>query len=59
MFAYPAQRVVLQEALHALTAADGRLEAALVVPSWKVALVVAAFRAMRGIEFGDDCRRGP
>jgi hypothetical protein len=33
MFAYPARRVVLPEALHAMTAADGRLEAALVVPS--------------------------
>src|SRR5512134_3854238 len=55
-FEHPAQRVVLQEALNAVTDAVerlARLEAALVeiVPDWTMAPVVAAFQAMRGVDF--------
>lgn len=55
-FKHPAQRVVLQEALNAVTDAVerlARLEAALVeiVPDWTMAPVVAAFQAMRGVDF--------
>jgi transposase len=56
MFAHPAQRLAFQEMLNAVRAAVERierLEAALVeiVPSWTMAPVVAAFQAMRGIQF--------
>jgi transposase len=55
-FAHEAQRVVLQEALNAVQDAVqrlGRLEAALIeiVPTWSMAPVVAAFQAMRGVDF--------
>jgi transposase len=55
-FEHPAQRIVLQEALNAVTDAVerlARLEAALaeIVPGWTMAPVVAAFQAMRGVDF--------
>jgi transposase len=55
-FAHPAQRLAFQEMLNAVRAAAeriDRLDAALeeVVPSWTMAPVVAAFQAMRGVQF--------
>lgn len=55
-FAHPAQRLSFQEMLNAVReAADrmDRLEAALIeiVPAWTMAPVVAAFQAMRGVQF--------
>jgi transposase len=55
-FAHPAQRLACQEMLDAVRAAAeriDRLDAALeeVVPSWTMAPVVAAFQAMRGVQF--------
>ena len=55
-FEHPAQRVVLQEALNGVTEAVERLaqlEAAVVeiVPDWTMAPVVAAFQAMRGVDY--------
>jgi transposase len=55
-FAHPAQRLAYQEMLNAVQAAVerlDRLEAALVelVPDWTMAPVVAAFQAMRGVQF--------
>jgi transposase len=55
-FAHPAQRLAFQEMLNAVQATVeriDRLEAALVeiVPAWTMAPVVAAFQAMRGVQF--------
>lgn len=55
-FAHPAQRLAFQEMLNAVRAAReriDRLDAALmeIVPSWTMAPVVAAFQAMRGVQF--------
>jgi len=55
-FAHPAQRLAYQEMLNAVQAAVerlNRLEAALIelVPDWTMAPVVAAFQAMRGVQF--------
>jgi transposase len=55
-FAHPAHHIVLQVALNAARGAAEqvkRLEAALVeiVPTWSMAPVVDAFRAMRGVGF--------
>src|SRR5919202_4540769 len=55
-FAHPAQRLAYQEMLNAVQATVerlDRLEAALVelVPDWTMAPVVAAFQAMRGVQF--------
>jgi transposase len=55
-FAHPAQRLAFQEMLNAVQATVERierLEAALIeiVPAWTMAPVVAAFQAMRGIQF--------
>jgi transposase len=55
-FAHPAQRLAYQEMLNAVQATVermDRLEAALIelVPDWTMAPVVAAFQAMRGVQF--------
>ncbi len=55
-FAHPAQRLAFQEMLNGVresAARPDRFEAALaeIVPSWLMALVVAAFQAMRGVAF--------
>lgn len=55
-FEHPAQKLAFQEMLNAVRAARerlDRLEAALIeiVPSWTMAPVVAAFQAMRGVQF--------
>ena len=55
-FAHPAQRLAYQEMLHAVQSTVerlDRLEAALIelVPDWTMAPVVAAFQAMRGVQF--------
>jgi transposase len=55
-FSRPAQRLAYQEMLNAVQATVermDRLEAALVelVPAWTMAPVVAAFQAMRGVQF--------
>lgn len=55
-FAHPAQRLAFQEMLNAVRATAERierLESALleIVPSWTMAPVVAAFQAMRGVQF--------
>jgi transposase len=55
-FAHPAQRLAYQEMLNAVQATVerlDRLEAALIelVPAWTMAPVVAAFQAMRGVQF--------
>jgi transposase len=55
-FSHPAQRLAYQEMLNAVQATVermDRLEAALVelVPAWTMAPVVAAFQAMRGVQF--------
>jgi transposase len=55
-FSHPAQRLAYQEMLNAVQATVermDRLEAALVelVPDWTMAPVVAAFQAMRGVQF--------
>lgn len=55
-FAHPAQRLAFQEMLKAVQTTReriDRLEAALVeiVPAWTMAPVVAAFQAMRGVQF--------
>ena len=55
-FARPAQRLAYQEMLNAVQSSVerlDRLEAALIelVPDWTMAPVVAAFQAMRGVEF--------
>ncbi|MBV9789221.1 MAG: IS110 family transposase [Chloroflexi bacterium] len=55
-FDHPAQRLAFQEMLNAVRAVRDRLdrlEAALleIVPSWTMAPVVAAFQAMRGVQF--------
>lgn len=55
-FPHPAQRLAFQEMLNAVRATAeriDRLEAALVeiVPAWTMAPVVAAFQAMRGVQF--------
>jgi transposase len=55
-FIHPAQRLAFQEMLDAVQATVeriDRLEAALldIVPAWTMAPVVAAFQAMRGVQF--------
>jgi transposase len=55
-FPHPAQRLAFQEMLNAVRATAERierLEAALIetVPAWTMAPVVAAFQAMRGVQF--------
>jgi transposase len=55
-FGHPAQRLAYQEMLNAVQATVermDRLEAALIelVPDWTMAPVVAAFQAMRGVQF--------
>jgi transposase len=55
-FGHPAQRLAYQEMLNAVQATVermDRLEAALIelVPEWTMAPVVAAFQAMRGVQF--------
>jgi transposase len=55
-FSHPAQRLAYQEMLNAVQATVermDRLEAALIelVPAWTMAPVVAAFQAMRGVQF--------
>ncbi len=55
-FAHPAQRFAYQEMLNAVQATAeriDRLEAALVeiVPAWRMAPIVAAFQALRGVQF--------
>jgi len=55
-FEHPAQRTVLQEGVNAVRDAGERLErleAALaeIVPTWSMAPVVAAYQAMRGVNF--------
>jgi transposase len=55
-FAHPAQRLAYQEMLNAVQSTVerlDRLEAALIelVPDWTMAPVVAAFQAMRGVQF--------
>ena len=55
-FGHPAQRLAYQEMLNAVQATVermDRLEAALIelVPDWSMAPVVAAFQAMRGVQF--------
>ena len=55
-FCHPAQRLAYQEMLNAVQATVermDRLEAALIelVPEWTMAPVVAAFQAMRGVQF--------
>src|ERR1700742_925989 len=55
-FIHPAQRLAFQEMLNAVQATVeriDRLEAALldIVPAWTMAPVVAAFQAMRGVQF--------
>jgi len=55
-FAHPAQRLAFQEMLSAARATAeriDRLEAALIeiMPAWTMAPVVAAFQAMRGVQF--------
>jgi transposase len=55
-FGHPAQRLAYQEMLNAVKATVermDRLEAALIelVPDWTMAPVVAAFQAMRGVQF--------
>jgi transposase len=55
-FAHPAQQIVFQEAVDAIGDADQRQrrleqQLAVIVPSWSMAPVVAAYQAMRGASF--------
>lgn len=55
-FEHPAQQVVFQDAIDAIEDAAARLRSleqqlAIVVPSWSMAPVVAAYQAMRGASF--------
>ena len=55
-FAHPAQQIVFQEGVDAIGDADQRLhrleqQLAVIVPSWSMAPVVAAYQAMRGASF--------
>lgn len=55
-FAHPAQQIVLQDYIHAVTDAEARIERltgqiAELTPSWSLAPVVEAVQAMRGVAF--------
>ena len=55
-FEYPAQQIVFQEAIDAIADADQRLQRlerqlAVIVPTWSMTPVVAAYQAMRGASF--------
>lgn len=55
-FAHPAQQVVLQDYIHAVTDAEARVERltkqiADLMPGWSLAPVVEAVQAMRGVAF--------
>ena len=55
-FEHPAQQIVFQEGIEAIADAAQRLhrlekQLAIIVPSWSMAPVVAAFQAMRGASF--------
>ena len=55
-FTHPAQQVVLQDYIHAVTDAEARIERlttqiAALIPSWSLAPVVEAIQAMRGVAF--------
>ena len=55
-FAHPAQQIVFQDQLEAITTAQARLAALEqqlreIVPSWTMAPVVAAYQALRGVSF--------
>jgi len=55
-FEHPAQQIVFQEAIDAIQDAVARLgrieqQLAAIVPDWSMALVVAAYQAMRGVSF--------
>ncbi|UIJ32833.1 hypothetical protein LV780_17125 [Cereibacter azotoformans] len=56
-FAHPAQQVVLQDHIHAVTDAEARIERltrqiADLMPGWSLAPVVEAVQAMRGFGMG-------
>ena len=55
-FTHPAQQIVFQDQLEAITTAQARLAALEqqlreIVPSWTMAPVVAAYQALRGVSF--------
>jgi transposase len=55
-FTYPAQQIVLQDYIHAVTDAEARIERltkqiADLMPDWRLAPVVGAVQAMRGVAF--------
>jgi len=55
-FAHPAQQIVFQDQLEAITTAQARLAALEqqlreIVPTWTMASVVAAYQALRGVSF--------
>jgi len=55
-FAHPAQQIVFQDQLEAITTAQARLAALEqqlreIVPTWTMAPVVAAYQALRGVSF--------
>lgn len=55
-FTYPAQQIVLQDYIHAVTDAEARIERltkqiADLMPDWRLAPVVEAVQAMRGVAF--------
>jgi len=55
-FEHPAQQIVLQDYIHAVTDAEARIERltnqiAVLLPSWSLAPVVEAIQAMRGVAF--------
>jgi transposase len=55
-FAHPAQQIVLQDYIHAVTDAEARIERltgqiAELMPGWSLAPVVEAVQAMRGVAF--------
>lgn len=55
-FEHPAQQIVLQDYIHAVTDAEARIERltgqiADLLPSWSLAPVVEAIQAMRGVAF--------
>jgi len=55
-FAHPAQQIVFQDQLEAITSAQARLagleqQLREIVPTWTMAPVVAAYQALRGVSF--------
>jgi len=55
-FEHPAQQIVFQDAVDAIEDAAARLhrldqQLVAIVPSWSIAPVIAAYRAMRGVSF--------